>query len=93
MKLISEEIQDAQYLVEETNGKKSYKIKGIFLQSDLKNRNGRVYPKQVLEQEVSRYNREFINKKRAFGELVSSRWSNCKLRESITHDYFFNTRW
>jgi len=69
MKLISEEIQDAQYLVEETNGKKSYKIKGIFLQSDLKNRNGRVYPKQVLEQEVSRYNREFINKKRAFGEL------------------------
>ena len=69
MKLISEEIQDAQYLVEETNGKKSYKIKGIFLQSDLKNRNGRVYPKQVLEQEVARYNREFINKKRAFGEL------------------------
>ena len=49
--------------------KKSYKIKGIFLQSDLKNRNGRVYPKQVLEQEVARYNREFINKKRAFGEL------------------------
>ena len=69
MKLISEEIQDAQYLVEETNGKKSYKIKGIFLQSDLKNRNGRVYPKEVLENEVARYNREFINKKRAFGEL------------------------
>ena len=74
MKLISEEIQDAQYLVEETNGKKSYKIKGIFLQSDLKNRNGRVYQKQVLEQEVSRYNREFINKKRAFG-IEASRWS------------------
>ena len=69
MKLISEEIQNAEYLVEETNGKKNYKIKGIFLQSDLKNRNGRVYPKEVLEQEVSRYNREFINKKRAFGEL------------------------
>ena len=69
MKLISEEIQDAQYLVEETNGKKNYKIKGIFLQSDLKNRNGRVYPKEVLENEVARYNREFINKKRAFGEL------------------------
>ena len=69
MKLISEEIQNAEYLVEEKNGKKSYKIKGIFLQSDLKNRNGRVYPKQVLEQEVARYNREFINKKRAFGEL------------------------
>ena len=69
MKLISEEIQNAEYLVEENGGKKSYKIKGIFLQSDLKNRNGRVYPKEVLENEVSRYNREFINKKRAFGEL------------------------
>jgi len=69
MKLISEEIQNAEYLVEEIGGKKSYKIKGIFLQSDLKNRNGRVYPKQILEQEVARYNREFINKKRAFGEL------------------------
>jgi len=69
MKLISEEIQNAEYLVEDNGGKKSYKIRGIFLQSDLKNRNGRVYPKQVLEQEVSRYNREFINKKRAFGEL------------------------
>ena len=69
MKLISEEISQAEYLVEETNGKKNYKIKGIFLQSDLKNRNGRVYPKEVLENEVARYNREFINKKRAFGEL------------------------
>ena len=69
MKLISEEIQNAEYLVEDNGGKKSYKIKGIFLQSDLKNRNGRVYPKEVLENEVSRYNREFINKKRAFGEL------------------------
>ena len=69
MKLISEEIQNAEYLVEEKNGKKSYKIKGIFLQSDLKNRNGRVYPKEVLENEVNRYNREFIQKKRAFGEL------------------------
>ena len=69
MKLISEEIQNAEYLVEDNGGKKSYKIKGIFLQSDLKNRNGRVYPKEVLENEVERYNREFINKKRAFGEL------------------------
>ena len=69
MKLISEEVQNAEYLVEEANGKKEYKIRGIFLQSNVKNRNGRVYPKQVLENEVSRYNREFINKKRAFGEL------------------------
>ena len=69
MKLISEEINNAEYLIEETNGKKDYKIKGIFLQSELKNRNGRVYPKDVLENEVKRYNQEFINKKRAFGEL------------------------
>ena len=69
MKLISEEIQDAQYLVEETNGKKSYKIKGVFLQSDIKNRNGRIYENDILTKEVKRYNQEFINKKRAFGEL------------------------
>ena len=69
MKLISEEIQNAEYLVEETNGKKDYKIRGIFLQSELQNRNGRVYPKGILEKEVRRYNAEFINKKRAFGEL------------------------
>ena len=69
MKLISEEVQNAEYLVEETNVKKSYKIKCIFLQSNMKNRNGRVYPKEILEQEVNRYNKEFIQKKRAFGEL------------------------
>ena len=62
MKLISEEIQNAEYLVEETNGKKNYKIRGVFLQSDLKNRNGRVYPKDILNNEVERYNKEFINK-------------------------------
>ncbi len=49
MKLISEEIQDAQYLVEETGGKKSYKIKGVFLQSDIKNRNGRIYENDILD--------------------------------------------
>ena len=69
MKLISEEIQDAQYLVEETNGKKDYKIKGIFLQSDIKNRNGRIYENDILMKEVNRYSKEFIDKKRAFGEL------------------------
>tara|TARA_B100001564_G_scaffold163429_1_gene137392 strand:- start:435 stop:1079 length:645 start_codon:yes stop_codon:yes gene_type:complete len=69
MKLISEEVSQAEYLVEETNGKKDYKIKGVFLQSDIKNRNGRVYPKEILAKEVTRYNKEFINKKRAFGEL------------------------
>ena len=69
MKLISEEIQSAEYLVEENNGKKEYKIRGVFLQSDIKNRNGRVYPTEVLVREVNRYTKEFINKNRAFGEL------------------------
>ena len=69
MKLISEEITSAEMLVEETNGKKDYKIKGVFLQSNIKNRNGRIYPKDILAKEVTRYNKEFINKKRAFGEL------------------------
>lgn len=69
MKLISEEVQSAEYLVEEKNGKKEYKIKGIFLQSEVKNRNGRVYPREVLVREVNRYNKEFVQKNRAFGEL------------------------
>ena len=69
MKLISEEIQNAEMLVEETNGKKNYKIKGVFLQSDIKNRNGIIYESDILSKEVKRYNQEFINKKRAFGEL------------------------
>lgn len=69
MKLISEEVQNAEYIVEDNNGKKDYKIRGIFLQSEIRNKNGRVYEKSILENEVNRYNREFINKKRAFGEL------------------------
>ena len=69
MKLITEEIEQAEYIVEETNGKKNYAIKGIFMQSDIKNKNGRMYPKEILQREVVRYNREFINKNRAFGEL------------------------
>ena len=69
MKLIREEINNAEYLVEEKNGKKEYKIKGVFLQSDIKNRNGRIYTTDVLTKEVKRYNAEFVNKNRAFGEL------------------------
>ena len=70
LKLISEEIQDVEYITEQKdNGKKNYKIKGIFMQADVKNRNGRVYPMEVLNKEVKRYNKEYINEKRAFGEL------------------------
>lgn len=69
MKLIREEIQSANFLVEEKGGDKQYFIEGVFMQSDLKNRNGRVYPKTVMENEVKRYTTENIDRKRAFGEL------------------------
>ena len=70
MKLITENIEDVEYITEEAkDGKKVYSIKGIFMQADVKNRNGRVYPKEILTNEVIRYNKEFINNKRAFGEL------------------------
>ena len=70
MKLIAEQLQDVEFIKEEKdNGKKDYKVKGIFMQADIKNRNGRVYPMEVLNKEVRRYNKEYINEKRAFGEL------------------------
>ena len=70
LKLISEEIQDVEYITEQKqDGKKDYKLKGIFMQADIKNRNGRVYPMEVLEKEVRRYTKENIAQKRAFGEL------------------------
>lgn len=69
MKLIREEIQSANFLVEEKGGAKNYFIEGVFMQSDLKNRNGRMYPKSVMETEVKRYTKENIDRKRAFGEL------------------------
>jgi len=70
LKLISEEIQDVEYITEQKqDGKKDYKLKGIFMQADIKNRNGRIYPMEVLEKEVRRYNKDHIQQKRAFGEL------------------------
>ena len=70
MKLIKEHTEEVKYLVEEKLGKgKEYFIEGVFLQSNLKNRNGRVYPVDILDNEVKRYNEEYVNKNRAFGEL------------------------
>ena len=70
MKLISEHIEDVEYIKEQKdNGEKTYKIKGVFMQSEVKNRNGRVYPFEVLEKEVNRYNKDYVNENRAFGEL------------------------
>ena len=70
VKLISEEMQDVEYITEEKeDGKKNYKIKGIFMQADIKNRNGRVYPMDTLEKEVEIYTKNFVNQHRAYGEL------------------------
>ena len=70
MKLIVEQVENVKVITEaRENGKKNMYIEGIFLQADLKNRNGRVYPVSVLEKEVNRYVTENIEKKRAYGEL------------------------
>jgi len=69
MKLITEQIEDVQVITEGTGVDKKLYIEGVFLQSELKNRNGRVYPFQVLEREVNRYNEEYVKTKRALGEL------------------------
>ena len=69
MKLITEEIESAKILIEEKDGKKSMFIEGIFLQGNLKNRNNRMYPVDILEKEVNRYTESFVSKGRALGEL------------------------
>ena len=69
MKLITEQIEDVQILTEEKDGKKLLYIEGVFLQSELTNRNGRRYPFEVLNREVERYNEEYVKTKRAIGEL------------------------
>ena len=69
MKLITETTEDIQYIKEDKDGKTNLFIEGVFLQSDLKNRNGRVYPREIMQREVNRYVKESINKKRAMGEL------------------------
>jgi len=69
MKLITENIEEVKLLTEEKDGQKHLYIEGVFLQSEVKNRNGRVYPFSVLEKEVGRYNEEYVTKGRALGEL------------------------
>ena len=71
MKLIKEHVEEVKLIVEakkEGSGK-DYFIEGVFLQADLKNRNGRMYPKEIMQKEVDRYSKEYINKNRAYGEL------------------------
>ena len=69
MRLIAEEIVQVEFLSEEKNGKKSHFIEGVFLQSEIKNKNGRVYPQGVLAREVAKYDEHHIQKGRALGEL------------------------
>ena len=70
VKLIAEAVEEVEYITEEKEGGgKNYKIRGIFMQADIKNRNGRVYPMEVLDEEVRKYNKNFIQQNRAFGEL------------------------
>ena len=69
VKLISEAVENVEFITEEKKGGKSYKIRGIFMQADVKNRNGRVYPLDILRKEVTKYNKNFIQQNRAFGEL------------------------
>ena len=69
MKLIREEIESVEFLVEQKNGKKSMYIEGVFLQGNIKNRNGRMYPMETLRGEVGRYNENHIQSGRALGEL------------------------
>ena len=70
VKLFSEAVENVEFITEaKENGGKNYKIRGIFMQADVKNRNGRVYPMEILEKEVTKYNKNFIKENRAFGEL------------------------
>ena len=69
MKLITEEISNVQIITEGKGANKKLYIEGVFLQGDIKNRNGRMYPMETLSREVARYNEQFVSKGRALGEL------------------------
>ena len=85
MKLICEVNEDIRYISEaKEDGKKQYFIEGVFMQGDIKNRNGRVYPAEVLDKEVKRYNKEYITKNRAYGELGHPQGPSINL-ERVSH--------
>ena len=87
MKLICEVNEDINYITEtldEATGKKALFIEGIFMQGNIKNRNGRVYPEEVLAKEVSRYTKEYVDKKRAYGELGHPQGPTINL-ERVSH--------
>ena len=69
MKLICEQLEDVEFICEETKTGKNYFIEGVFMQANVKNRNGRLYPKDLLKREITRYEQNYIKQSRAFGEL------------------------
>jgi hypothetical protein len=85
MKLITELTEEIQYIAEaKEDGKKNYFIEGIFMQGDIKNRNGRMYPAEVLDKEVQRYNEQYVSKNRAYGELGHPQGPTINL-ERVSH--------
>ena len=85
MKLITEVTEEVQYIAEaKEDGKKNYFIEGVFMQGDIKNRNGRVYPAEVLDKEVKRYNEGYVSKNRAYGELGHPQGPTINL-ERVSH--------
>ena len=84
MRLITEITEDLEYITEETKGKKSLYIQGPFMMAEVKNRNGRIYPAEVLFKEMKRYNENYVAKNRAFGELGHPEGPNINL-ERVSH--------
>ena len=86
MKLITEMIEsDVEFITEaKEDGGKNYFIEGVFMQGDLKNRNGRVYPMKTLINEVNRYNKEYVEQNRAYGELGHPQGPTINL-ERVSH--------
>ena len=84
MKLIRESCETYKPLIEEVNGVRMYFIEGIFLQGDLKNQNGRIYPVELLAREVARYNKQYVDESRAYGELGHPDGPNINL-DRVSH--------
>jgi len=84
MRLITEITEDLEYITEDTKGKKSLYIQGPFMMAEVKNRNGRIYPAEVLFKEMKRYNENYVAKNRAFGELGHPEGPNINL-ERVSH--------
>ena len=92
MKLISEQWSDeVNYLVEEDpkTGKKHAYIEGVMLQTEVKNKNGRIYPKEVMQKEVKRYTKEYIDNNRAYGELGHPEGPTINL-ERTSHTFLYS---